>query len=84
MNKEDATFRLSQEALDLIEEQAAHRQISEDAVVEIAVRALVEYEKTLGGLQENFAKMREILERGEARDAELDRKMKQRRERDSR
>jgi hypothetical protein len=84
MNKEDATFRLSQEALDLIEEQAAHREISEDAVVEIAVRALVEYEKTLGGLQENFAKMREILERGEIRDAELERKMKQRRERDSR
>jgi hypothetical protein len=73
MNKEDATFRLSPEALDLIEEQAAHREISEDAVVEIAVRALVEYEK-----------MREILERGEIRDAELDRKMKQRRERDSR
>jgi hypothetical protein len=48
MNKEDATFRLSPEALDLIEEQAAHREISEDAVVEIAVRALVEYEKTLG------------------------------------
>jgi hypothetical protein len=84
MNKEDARFRLSPEALELIEEQAAHREISEDAVVEIAVRALVEYEKTLGGLQENFAKMREILERGEARDAELDRKMKQRRERDSR
>ena len=84
MSKEDATFRLSPEALDLIEEQAAHREISEDAVVEIAVRALVEYEKTLGGLQENFAKMREILERGEIRDAELDRKMKQRRERDSR
>jgi hypothetical protein len=84
MNKEDARFRLSPEALELIEEQAAHREISEDAVVEIAVRALVEYEKTLGGLQENFAKMREILERGEIRDAELDRKMKQRRERDSR
>jgi hypothetical protein len=84
MNKEDATFRLSPEALDLIEEQAAHREISKDAVVEIAVRALVEYEKTLGGLQENFAKMREILERGEIRDAELERKMKQRRERDSR